>query len=131
MGVCGSKWSKLMPGLYPPSPLWDTLAPVPKEDCDTDDTSWPTRDTPALEGLTMNIAAWVERNGRVFADRPGISVGLQVHATYAQWAARVRAIAGGLAALPGLAPGERVAIAMTNRAEYLEALFGIWHAGLF
>ena len=79
----------------------------------------------------MNIAAWVERNGRAFADRPGISVGLQVHATYAQWAARVRSIAGGLAALPGMTPGERVAIAMTNRAEYLETLFGIWHAGLF
>jgi long-chain acyl-CoA synthetase len=54
-----------------------------------------------------------------------------VHATYAEWAARVRSIAGALAALPGMAPGERVAIAMTNRAEYLEALFAVWHAGLF
>ncbi len=79
----------------------------------------------------MNIAAWVERNGRVFADRPGISVGTYVHATYAQWATRVRSIAGALAAIPGMVPGERVAIAMTNRAEYLEALFAIWHAGLF
>ncbi len=79
----------------------------------------------------MNIAAWVERNGRVFADRPGISVGTHVHATYREWAARVRSIAGALAALPGMAPGERVALAMTNRAEYLEALFAIWHAGLF
>ena len=79
----------------------------------------------------MNIAAWVERNGRTFADRPGISVGTRVHATYAEWAARARSIAGALAALPGMAPGERVAIAMTNRAEYLEALFATWHAGLF
>jgi long-chain acyl-CoA synthetase len=79
----------------------------------------------------VNIAAWVERNGRSFADRPGISVGKHVHATYAQWAARVRSIAGALAAIPGMAPGERVAIAMTNCAEYLEALFAIWHAGLF
>ncbi|HXP77805.1 MAG TPA: AMP-binding protein [Stellaceae bacterium] len=79
----------------------------------------------------MNIAAWVERNGKAFADRPGISVGTRVHATYALWAARVRSIAGALAALPGMVPGERVALAMTNRAEYLEALFAIWHAGLF
>ncbi|MGH7126135.1 MAG: AMP-binding protein, partial [Stellaceae bacterium] len=79
----------------------------------------------------MNVATWVERNGRAFADRPGISVGMRVYATYAQWAARVRSIAGALTALPGLVPGERVALAMTNRAEYLEALFGIWHAGLF
>jgi long-chain acyl-CoA synthetase len=79
----------------------------------------------------MNIAAWIERNGRAFADRPGISVGTRVHATYAQWAARVRSIAGALMAIPGMAPGERVAIAMTNRADYLEALFAIWHAGLF
>jgi long-chain acyl-CoA synthetase len=79
----------------------------------------------------MNIAAWIERNGRAFADRPGISIGTRVHATYAEWAARVRSIAGALAALPGMTPGERVGIAMTNRAEYLEALFGIWHAGLF
>jgi long-chain acyl-CoA synthetase len=79
----------------------------------------------------MNVAAWVERNGRVFADRPGISVGTQVHTTYGEWAARVRSLAGALTALPGMVPGERVALAMTNRVEYLEALFAIWHAGLF
>src|SRR5260370_21624357 len=79
----------------------------------------------------MNIAAWVERNGRVFGDRPGISVGMHVHAADEEWTARVRSIAGALAEFPGMAPGERVALAMTNSAEYLEALFGIWHAGLF
>ena len=30
----------------------------------------------------------------------------------------------------GLSPGNRVAIVMRNRPEYLEALFAIWHAGL-
>ena len=79
----------------------------------------------------MNIATWVERNGRAFPDRPGISVGSHVHATYEQWAGRVRSIAGALSVLPGMAPGERVALAMTNCAEYLEALLAIWHAGLF
>ena len=79
----------------------------------------------------MNVAAWMQRNGLAFANRPGISVGTHVHATYAQWAARVRSIGGALAALPGMVPGERVALAMTNRAEYLEVLFAVWHAGLF
>ena len=78
----------------------------------------------------MNIAVWVERNGRAFADRPGISVGTRVYLTFRDWAQRVRALAGALRAVPGLDPGERVAIAMTNRAEYLEAMVAIWHAGL-
>ncbi len=78
----------------------------------------------------MNIAAWLERNGASFADRPAIAVGTQVYLTYRQWAARVRGLAGALAAVPGLTPGERVVLAMTNGPEYLEALFAIWHAGL-
>jgi acyl-CoA synthetase (AMP-forming)/AMP-acid ligase II len=30
----------------------------------------------------------------------------------------------------GLSPGDRVAIVMRNRPEYLEALYASWHAGL-
>ncbi|HUC66975.1 MAG TPA: AMP-binding protein [Stellaceae bacterium] len=78
----------------------------------------------------MNIAAWLRRNGKSFADRPALSRGRTVYSTYARWAATAAAIAGGLARQPGYRPGERVAIAMTNRPDYLEALFGIWHAGL-
>ena len=78
----------------------------------------------------MNLAAWLRRNGRSFADRPAISVGPAVHATYSQWAARAAALAGALAREPFYRPGERVAIAMPNQPAYLEALFGIWHAGL-
>jgi acyl-CoA synthetase (AMP-forming)/AMP-acid ligase II len=78
----------------------------------------------------MNIALWLARNAKSFGDRPAISHGRQVYATYARWAARAAAIAGGLGDLPTYRPGERVAIAMTNRPDYLEALFAIWHAGL-
>jgi acyl-CoA synthetase (AMP-forming)/AMP-acid ligase II len=78
----------------------------------------------------MNIAAWLRRNGRSFSDRPGISAGRRVHSTYARWASRAAAIAGALTRAPFYRAGERVALAMTNRPEYLEALFGIWHAGL-
>jgi long-chain acyl-CoA synthetase len=45
-------------------------------------------------------------------------------------AARVAAAAGGLRESFGLSPGDRVAIVMRNRPEYLEALYAIWHAGL-
>ncbi len=78
----------------------------------------------------MNLALWLARNGRSFADRPGISLGGKIVATYREWAASVARIAAHLAAMPGCRPGERIAIAMSNRPEYLEALLAIWHAGL-
>jgi long-chain acyl-CoA synthetase len=77
----------------------------------------------------MNIAAWLARNAKSFGDRPGISWGAAVHSTYAQWAQRAAAIAGSLAALTPDDPEARIAIAMSNRPEYLEALFAVWHAG--
>jgi long-chain acyl-CoA synthetase len=78
----------------------------------------------------MNLASWLVRNGRSHGDRPAISHGRAVHATYAQWAGRAARVATALTALPQYRPGERVALAMRNCPEYLEALFAIWHAGL-
>src|SRR5689334_18593347 len=78
----------------------------------------------------MNLAAWVERNGRVFPGRPAISLGTAVHADFRGWARTVRVLAGNLRERLGLRPGERAAIVMTNRPEYLEALFAAFHAGL-
>ncbi len=76
----------------------------------------------------MNIARWVLKNGRSFADRPAISVGDRTVLTYGQWAARSGVLAANLRTLCG--PGDRVAIAMKNASAYLEAMFAIWHAGL-
>ena len=78
----------------------------------------------------MNLAAWVERHGRLRPGAPAIADGEQVHATWAEFAARAAAVATALRDDHGLAPGDRVAIVMRNRPEYLEALFGAWHAGL-
>ncbi len=78
----------------------------------------------------MNPAIWVERHARRRPDDPALADGERVHATWGQFAART---AGGAARLRddfGLSPGDRVAIVMRNRPEYLEALFAIWHAGL-
>jgi long-chain acyl-CoA synthetase len=78
----------------------------------------------------MNIAVWVQRHGRRRADDPAVADGEQVHATWGTFAARVAAIAGGLRQGFALSPGDRVAVVMRNRPEYLDALYGIWHAGL-
>ncbi|WP_028066831.1 AMP-binding protein [Solirubrobacter soli] len=78
----------------------------------------------------MNPAVWVARHGRLRPDAPAIADGERIHADWATFAARAAAVAGGLQQGFGLEPGDRVAIVMRNRPEYLEALFGIWHAGL-
>jgi acyl-CoA synthetase (AMP-forming)/AMP-acid ligase II len=78
----------------------------------------------------MNLATWVERNGRRFRDRPALATGDRVHATWGETAGRVAAVAAGYRDRLGLSPGDRVAIVMSNRPEYLEAQFAIWHAGM-
>ena len=78
----------------------------------------------------MNLASWVERQGRRLRDRPALAVGQDVHATWGELASRVAGAAGGLRDDLGLEPGDRVAIVMDNRPEYLEAQYAVWHAGL-
>jgi long-chain acyl-CoA synthetase len=78
----------------------------------------------------MNPAVWVARHGRLRPDDPALADGERVHASWAAFAARTAAAAAGLRDDFGLSPGDRVAIVMRNRPEYLEALFATWHAGL-
>jgi long-chain acyl-CoA synthetase len=78
----------------------------------------------------VNVATWVERNGRRWPDRPALAIGDRIHADWATFAGTSAAIAGGLRDQFALESGDRVAILMHNRPEYLEALFSIWHAGL-
>jgi long-chain acyl-CoA synthetase len=76
----------------------------------------------------MNLAGWVEKWGRAAGEGTAIAFGAAPYASYRQWAARSRILAGNLRAL--CRPDDRVAIAMSNRPEFLEPLFAIWHAGL-
>ena len=78
----------------------------------------------------MNLAVWVERLGRRRPDDPALADGERVHASWATFAARTAGAAAGLRHDLGSSPGDRVAILMRNRPEYLEALFAVWHAGL-
>jgi acyl-CoA synthetase (AMP-forming)/AMP-acid ligase II len=83
-----------------------------------------------VEDDAMNPAAWVERHARRQPDEPALADGDRVHATWSEFATRTAGAAAGLRDHLGLSPGDRVAIVMRNRPEYLEALYAIWHAGL-
>ncbi len=78
----------------------------------------------------MNIATWVERNGRRLADHTAIGDGERPLCNWRTFAERTASLARGMREEFGLEPGDRVAVVMSNRPEYLEALFAIWHAGL-
>jgi len=78
----------------------------------------------------MNIALWLERAGRSHAASPAAALGERVVLDYGALASRVARLGGGLRAQCKLACGDRVAIIAKNCVAYLEALCGIWHAGL-
>ena len=78
----------------------------------------------------MNIATLLENSAIRHGDRPALTVHDQVHASYREFAQRVRAMAFSLRHRLGMKSGDRVAIAMSNRPEFYETLFAIWHAGL-
>src|SRR5690349_15960533 len=83
-----------------------------------------------VEDDAMNPAAWVERHARRQPDEPALADGDRVHASWSELATRTAGAATSLRDQFGLSPGDRVAIVMRNRPEYLEALYAVWHAGL-
>src|SRR5262249_40907650 len=78
----------------------------------------------------LNLALWLERAGRSHGERPAVGYGARVRWRYGKLAARAARLAGALRHRFGLAAGERVAIIAKNMPEYVELMFGIWHAGL-
>ena len=78
----------------------------------------------------MNLALWLERAGRSYRDRPAVGHGTRVVLTYGALAERAARLAGALRDRHGLRPGDRVVIAAKNAPEYVEMLYGAWHAGL-
>jgi long-chain acyl-CoA synthetase len=78
----------------------------------------------------MNLALWLERAGSSQGDRPALGLGSRVIKSYGEVAARAARLAASLRQRLLLQPGERVAIAAKNCPDYLELMFGIWHAGL-
>ena len=78
----------------------------------------------------MNIANHLVRAGMARGERPAVARGGTVLLSYAQLADRAARIAGALRNRFGLEPGDRVGLALKNCPEFLEALYGCWHAGL-
>jgi len=78
----------------------------------------------------MNIALWLERAGKSHPDRPAVALGERVLLDYGALAMRAARLAGALRTRCKLDRGERVAIVAKNCVAYLEALYGIWYAGL-
>src|SRR5258706_9991414 len=78
----------------------------------------------------MTLVTWLVRNGRASPDDPAIWCGDSPWASHGELATRAGRIAAGLTGRAGLVPGDRVAIAMRNAPEYIEALYAIWWAGL-
>jgi long-chain acyl-CoA synthetase len=77
----------------------------------------------------VNLALDLHRAGVSHGVRPAVGLGSRAVSTYGEFAARVARLASGLRERCGIAPDDRVAIVATNCVEYLEILYGIWHAG--
>jgi long-chain acyl-CoA synthetase len=78
----------------------------------------------------MNIALWLERAGKSHAGLPAAALGGRVVLDYGALAMRAARLAAALRSTLKLEAGDRVAIVAKNCVEYLEALYGVWHAGL-
>jgi long-chain acyl-CoA synthetase len=78
----------------------------------------------------VNLALWLHRAGLSHGDRPALGLGTRVIRRYGEAAGRAARLAAALRERFGLKPGERVAIAAKNCPDYVELMFGIWHAGL-
>ena len=81
------------------------------------------------DGNAMNLAQLLAKPAAAWSDRPAVAVGGSPVLTYRELADRAARIATGLRETHGLVPGDRVALAMTNTPEYVEALFAAWHGG--
>ena len=76
----------------------------------------------------MNPAEWLVRTARRMPDAPALLLDTDVVADYRAFERRAAFIGAALRA-KGIAPGNRVALFMKNRTEYLEALYGAWYVG--
>ncbi len=103
------------------------MAVAPRRDRDRDRHR---RRPPASAILSpMNIATLLRDIARRLPDRPAVS-DREAAWPYRQFHDRVARTAAWLRSRPGVAPGDRVGIAMENSAACLQMMFATWHAGL-
>lgn len=78
----------------------------------------------------MNIANLLHRAAVQHGSLPALTVHDRPACSYREMAQRMRSVGAVLRRRYGLDPGDRVALAMSNRPAFYEILFGAWHAGL-
>jgi len=78
----------------------------------------------------MNIAYLLIRAGQAFSESTAVAVPGGSAMSYRDLSDRVARLAGGLHNVFSAAPGDRVALIMSNGPAYIELLFACWHAGV-
>ncbi|MCD0501754.1 AMP-binding protein [Bordetella petrii] len=78
----------------------------------------------------MHLSRLFQRSVDMYADCPALAQGTGPAASYRELDRQVRALAQHLRHELGLAPGDRVCLAMQNCVEYAQAMLAIWHARL-
>ncbi len=77
----------------------------------------------------MNLCEWLMRTAMRSPQAPALLRGVQVIAHYSGFAERVMRLAEALQHRLGVRPGDRVALFLANRTEYLELLYATWASG--
>jgi len=82
------------------------------------------------EGPSVNLAHFFLRNARRDPEAPAVALGARTLWTYRELVERAARLAAGLRGRLGCRDGDRVAIVMENRPEYLEIELAAWWVGL-
>ena len=77
----------------------------------------------------MNVASWLQSTAALRPAAPALLLGETVESNYAEFANVASGFAGELRARWGIGIGDRVAIFMKNRPEYLQLLYAAWWIG--
>ena len=77
----------------------------------------------------MNLANWLRATALARPAAPALHTGDVMHSDYQEFARNACSLARVLTAEHGLQPGDRVALFMKNRVEYLELMYAVWWAG--
>ncbi|MEQ8708644.1 MAG: AMP-binding protein [Rhodospirillales bacterium] len=77
----------------------------------------------------MNIARFLQRSAGLYGDRPALALDDQVIANYAAFARNAACLGQRLKDRFAIAPGDRIAICMSNRPDYSLIAFACWWVG--
>lgn len=77
----------------------------------------------------MNLASWLHSRALLSPDSPALFTGNRQCADYRQFAQQASALALHLQQRHGVGPGDRIALYMANRVEYLILMYASWWLG--